>query len=89
MGQARLRGTKEEREAAALAVMAEARAARERREQERERQRAEKWAAMSKEERDAAWKKAQEEAAAYGQIASIMGHDAAMLLTYGTMGRDE
>lgn len=89
MGQARLRGTKEEREAAALSIKAAERAERQRKEQERERLRAERWAAMSKEERNAAFKRAQEEAAAYGGLASIMGHDAAMFLTYGSLGREE
>lgn len=89
MGQARLRGTTEERQAEAeAAVLAERNrkaAERDLREQERERIRAAKWAAMTQPERDAAMKNAMREAECYGYLSGQLGYGVAGMLM--EMGR--
>jgi hypothetical protein len=84
MGQARLRGTTEERcnaaEAAVLAERNRKAAERRLREQEQERIRAAKWAAMTQPERDAALKRAEMEAECYGVLSGTFGGDIAGLI---------
>ena len=74
MGQARLKGTRDERVAAAERARYNAEmtmlAARQRR-----------WDAMTQEERDIALSRAKREARNYGQLEDIFGHDVAMALT--------
>ena len=82
MGQAKLRGTREQRVADAQAGIAMAQAVRDEAERKREQARAEKWAAMTPEQKAAALERAKRDAEAYGFLSSEFGHDAArMLLT--------
>ena len=74
MGQAKLRGSKEER-------VREAQEATQAAEQQREQAKAARWAAMTPAQRDAALARAKREARNYGQLQEIFGHDVAMALS--------
>ena len=85
MGQAKLRGTKEQRVADALEGQRLAQEAADRAEMEELQERSRKWAAMTPEQQDAAMKRAMHDAEAYGYLAGAFGHDAANILM--SMGR--
>lgn len=80
MGQAKLRGTRDERVAVARAAITVAEAIRDEADRKREQARAAKWAAMTPEQKAAALEKAKREAEAYGFLSAEFGHDAARLL---------
>lgn len=84
MGQARARGTKDERDAMAIeAIRVEQEArriARDRKEAEQEAIRAAKWEAMTQAERDAALVRAGDEMAMHADLAGMIGWDAAGLM---------
>lgn len=82
MGQAKLRGTPEQRQAEALEVIRRDQAERDRAEMEEAREVARQWAAMSPEERERRMEAAKAEARTYGELAGIFGHDAAMALSF-------
>ena len=86
MGQARLRGTRDERVNAMLEVQREAQEQRDRDEMDELQATSRRWAAMTQEQRDAALEKAKAEARNYGQLQEIFGHDVAFALS-GVMGR--
>lgn len=80
MGQARLRGTKDERVAAAEAGIRLAQARRDAAEMEREQEKARQWAAMSQEQKDAALERAKRHARNYGELQEMFGPDIASAL---------
>lgn len=74
MGQAKLRGNRDQR-------VADARAAAERAEREREEMIAKRWREMTPEQREARLNKAKGEARLYGSLVGTLGHDTAMALS--------
>lgn len=84
MGQAKLRGTREQRVAEAIAERQEYLRKREEARQKALEQRqaiaAKKWADMTPEQREAAIEKAKQEAANFGQLQEIFGFDVANAL---------
>jgi acyl-CoA reductase-like NAD-dependent aldehyde dehydrogenase len=84
MGQARLRGTKEERDAEAVERIHITRqvreAERDRKEAEQEAVRSAKWKAMTPEQREAALKRAGAEMAMHSDLADMIGMDAASVM---------
>ena len=81
MGQARQRGTKDERVYRATTVSEERRRKAERAEMEHNLEVARQWAAKTPEEREAALEAAKREAENYGYLSSVFGHDAALMLS--------
>ena len=77
MGQAKLKGTRDERVAAAVAIQRKAQEARDAAEMDELVARSKKWALMSQAERDAALERAKREASNYGQLQEMFGHDVA------------
>lgn len=73
MGQAKLRGSKQERVAQAVAAEQERLRKREEREMEIEAAKAERWRQMSPEEREAALEQAKAEAGLMGIFSNILG----------------
>lgn len=80
MGQARLRGTQEERTQTAAAANTERQRKAAIAEAEHNLAIAREWAAKSEEEREAALNAAKREAALYGDLSANFGHDAAGLV---------
>lgn len=81
MGQARLRGTFDQRQAEALAVIKARKDERDRQERERDEAIMEKWKAMTPEQQAEALERAKEEARNYGELRGMFGHDAALMLS--------
>jgi hypothetical protein len=81
MGQARLRGTLEQRQAEAQAVIKAQKDERDRQERARDEAIMEKWRAMTPEQREEALERAKDEARNYGELRGMFGHDAALMLS--------
>lgn len=77
MGQARLRGTQEQRQEAALEAQRERQAERDRKEMERNLELSRQWAALSPDERKKRINAAIKDAENYGYLAGVLGHDVA------------
>lgn len=82
MGQAKLRGSREQRVNAALEAQRQAQEAADRAEREEQEAIARKWAAMTPEEQQAALARAKKQAESFGALAALVGHDAASVLTH-------
>lgn len=80
MGQARLKGTRDARVAAAEEANRKAQVARDEAEMDELQAQARRWSAMTQAQRDAALERAKREASNYGQLQEIFGHDIAMAL---------
>ena len=80
MGQAKLKGTRDQRVAAAEEANRKAQEARDAAEMDELVAQSRRWSAMSQEQRDAALERAKRQARNYGELQEIFGHDVAMAL---------
>ena len=80
MGQARLRGTKDQRVDAAVKIVEARKLAADHAEMAKLREEARKWAEMTPEQQNSALERAKAEARNYGQLMDIFGPDVAAAL---------